>query len=44
LSNQASRPYKATGKITVLGIKLEDKRFCSEWQQAFPVEMAIKNT
>jgi hypothetical protein len=22
--------------FTFLGLKLEDKRFCTEWQQAFP--------
>ena len=42
--DQVSHPYKTTGKITVLYIfifkflvsKLEDSRFCTEWQQAFP--------
>ena len=44
LSDQVSRPYKTTGKIIVIYIsvfksvdsKLEDKRLCTEWQQAFP--------
>ena len=39
-----SHPYKTTGKIIVLhilifvflGIRLEDKRFCTEWWWAFP--------
>ena len=40
VSNQVSHPYKTTGKIIVLCILLfkflEDKRFCTEWWQAFP--------
>ena len=43
-SDQVSHPYKTTDKTTVLytsmfkflNSKLEDKRSCSEWQQAFP--------
>jgi hypothetical protein len=39
MSNQASHPYRRTGKIMVLyilivvflGSKVEDKRFCTEW-------------
>jgi hypothetical protein len=42
--DQVSHPYKTTGKIMVLyilrfkflGSTLEDKRFCTEWQHAFP--------
>ena len=44
LSDQVSHPYETTGNIIVLCIfnlvcldsKMEDKRFCTEWQQAFP--------
>jgi hypothetical protein len=44
VSDQVSHPHKPTGKIIVpyilifkfLVSKLEDKRFCTEWQQAFP--------
>jgi hypothetical protein len=43
VSDQVSYPYKTMGKIIVLYTiifkflesKLEDKRFCTEWQQAF---------
>jgi hypothetical protein len=42
--DQVSHPYKTTGKTIVmytlvlvfLDSKLEDKRLCTEWQQAFP--------
>jgi len=42
-SDHISHPYKTTGKILILYIlifilfdsKLEDKRFCTEWQQTF---------
>ena len=44
LSDYVSHPYNTKGKIIVLYIvlfmflnsKLENKRFCTEWQQAFP--------
>jgi hypothetical protein len=44
VSDQVSHPGKTIGKIivlcivilTVLDSKLEDKRFCTEWWQAFP--------
>ena len=44
VSDQVSVPYKTTGKIIVLhtfiskflDCKLEDKGFCTEWQQASP--------
>jgi len=44
ISDQVSLPYKTTGNIIVLYIsffifldrKLENKRFCTEWQQEFP--------
>jgi len=43
VSDQVSHPYKTTGKFIMyilifkfLDSKLEDKRFCIEWLQAFP--------
>ena len=44
ISDQVSHPYKTADKIIVLyilifvslGSYLEDKRFCTEWYQAFP--------
>ena len=44
VNDQVSHPYKTTGKIIILyilifkflGSNLEDKRFCTEWYQAFP--------
>jgi len=44
VSDQVSHPYKTTSKIIVFYIlifkfsvsKLEDKRLCTEWEQAFP--------
>jgi hypothetical protein len=44
MSYHVSHPYKTTGRITILYIlififldsKLEDKTFCTEWQQTFP--------
>ena len=43
MNDQVSHPYKTTGKILVLCIlvflllvmKLEEKRFCTEWWQAY---------
>ena len=44
VSDRVSHPYKTKGRVTVLCIlicvfldsKLEDKRFCADWQQALP--------
>jgi len=44
VSDQVSHPYKTTGKIRVpyilkfkfMDSNIEDKRFCTEWQEAFP--------
>jgi len=44
VSDQVSHSYKTTGKVTVLyilifkflGSRLENKIFCTEWQQTFP--------
>jgi len=44
ISDQVSHPYKTIGKIVVLLIliskfldsNLENRRFCTEWKQAFP--------
>jgi hypothetical protein len=49
ISDHDSHPYKTTGKIIILyvlifmplDIQLEDNRFCTEWQQAFPDHSAL---
>jgi hypothetical protein len=51
VGEQVSRPYETTGKIIVLYNiifaflegKLEDKRFCTEWQQSIPWRQSALN-